>query len=75
MTEKTPAQLENELIETFLIAMKKGMTADEFFSVADATLQHLRGGMKNPVLEKIMNDSATTEDVRQMMALLKKAET
>ena len=71
MTDKTPAQLENELIETFLLAMKKGMTAEEFFSVADATLEHLRGGVINPVLDKIMSGSATSEEVSRMMEGLK----
>ncbi|MDH5756640.1 MAG: hypothetical protein OEZ55_08250 [Nitrospinota bacterium] len=74
MTDKSTSQLENELIDAFLLAMKKGMTANEFFSVADATLEHLRGGTSNPIVEKIMNDSATAEDVSNMVEQLKKKE-
>jgi len=64
--------LESELIEAFLLALKKGMTAEEFFAVADATLEHLRGGAQNPALEKVMNGSATPEEVGEMIRSLKK---
>ncbi|MDH4185261.1 MAG: hypothetical protein OEV92_13615 [Nitrospinota bacterium] len=67
MTEEGSSSLENELIETFLLALKKGMTAEEFFSTADATLEHLRGGVSNPVLEKVINGQATSEEVSRMI--------
>jgi hypothetical protein len=72
MKETTGANLESELIEAFLLAIKKGMTAEEFFAVADAALEHLRGGAQNPALGKIINGSATPAEVSEMVLALKK---
>ena len=71
MEKKSSADLENELIETFLLASKKGMSAEEFFAVAEATLRHLRGGAQNPVLEKVINGTATSEEVADMVKKLR----
>lgn len=67
---KIKVDLEREIIETFLSALKKGMTSEEFFVVADAALRHIKGGSRNEVLEKIINDTATPEDVEKMIASL-----
>lgn len=69
---KIKVDLEREIIETFLSALKKGMTSEEFFVVADAALRHIKGGARNEVLEKIINDKATPEDVEKMIASLLK---
>jgi len=67
----TPAtELENELIQIFLSALKKGMTAEEFFGMADITLEHLRGGAQNETLGKIIDNTATTDEVRRMIGSL-----
>lgn len=66
------SDIENDLIKTFLAALKKGMTADEFFAVADTTMEHLRGKTKNATIEKIMNDTATSDDVKRMVTSLNK---
>ncbi len=66
------ADIERELIETFIAALKKGMTAEEFFAMADTTMEHLRGKAKNETVEKIINNTATSEDVERMIASLNK---
>ncbi len=66
--------IEKELIETFLVALKKGMTPEEFFAMADTTLEHLRGGTQNQTIERVIRNTATPEDVEIMMANLKKGE-
>jgi hypothetical protein len=70
--EKTGINIENELIEAFMAAMKKGMTAEEFFSMADSTMEHLRGKAKNETIEKIINNTATPQDVKKMIDSLGK---
>ncbi|HJM82149.1 MAG TPA: hypothetical protein QF720_00935 [Nitrospinota bacterium] len=64
------SNIESELIETFIAATKKGMSAEEFFAVADATLEHLRGKTKNETMEKILNNTATNADVNKMIQAL-----
>jgi hydroxypyruvate isomerase len=66
------ADIERELIETFIAALKKGMTAEEFFAMADTTMEHLRGRAKNETIEKIINNTATSEEVERMIASLNK---
>ncbi len=72
MADDPATQLENELIQIFLSALKKGMTAEEFFGMADITLEHLRGGTQNETLGKIIDNTATTEEVRKMIGSLAK---
>lgn len=66
------AAIENEFISVLLSAMKKGMTPEEFFAVADATMAHLRGKTPNEIVERIMNDTASSGDVEKMIAGLRK---
>ena len=66
--------IEKELIETFMAALRKGMTAEEFFAMADTTLEHLRGGVKNETIEKIINDTATKEEVEKLFSAFNKKE-
>ena len=71
--EDYKASVENEFISVLLSAMKKGMTPEEFFAVADATMAHLRGRAPNEIVERIMNNTASSGDVEKMIAdLLKK---
>ncbi|HEB72205.1 MAG TPA: hypothetical protein ENI77_06235 [Nitrospirae bacterium] len=70
--EKTGHNIERELIEAFMAALKKGMTAEEFFAMADSTMEHLRGKAKNETIEKIINDTATPQDVQKMIDSLNK---
>lgn len=65
--EKTGNDIENELIEAFMAALKKGMTAEEFFAMADSTMEHLRGKVKNETIEKIINNTATPQEVEKMI--------
>lgn len=65
--EDHKASLENEFLSILLAAMKKGMTPDEFFAVADATIDHLRGKTQNEIVERIMNNTASSEDVDKMI--------
>ena len=55
-----------------LSALKKGMTADDFFNVAESTLDHLRGHLHSDTIEKIMNDTASADEVDQFIASLGK---
>ena len=71
--EDQKAKIENEFLSVLLSAMKKGMTPEEFFAVADATMAHLRGRTQNEIVERIMNNTASSGDVEKMIAdLLKK---
>jgi len=70
--DKTGQNIENELIETFMAALKKGMTAEEFFAMADSTMEHLRGKAKNETIEKIINNTATSKEVKKMIDSLNK---
>lgn len=72
MDEETGKNIENELIEAFIAAMKKGMTPEEFFAMADSTMEHLRGKAKNETIEKIINNTATPQDVKKMIESLNK---
>jgi len=70
--EDHKAIIENEFINVLLSAMKKGMTPEEFFAVADATMAHLRGRAQNDVVGRIINNTASSEDVEKMIADLSK---
>lgn len=70
--EETGHNIERELIEAFLTALKKGMTAEQFFAMADSTMEHLRGKAKNETIEKIINNTATPQEVEKMIDSLKK---
>lgn len=72
VSEDTKEKIESEFIGILLSAIKKGMSPEEFFAVADATMEHLRGKTPNQIIEKIMNDTASSDDVRKMMADLGK---
>ncbi len=52
--------------------MRKGMTVDEFFAMADATLNHLRGKDENETVEKIIKNSATPDEVKKMIESFQK---
>lgn len=64
--------IESEFIGVLVSALKKGMTAEEFFAVADTTLEHLRGAQTNETIEKIINETASPDEVAQLFASLKK---
>ena len=66
------AAIENEFISVLLSAMKKGMTPEEFFAVADATMAHLRGRTQNEIVGRIINNTASSGDVEKMIAELSK---
>lgn len=70
--EDQKAKIENEFLSVLLSAMKKGMTPEEFFAVADATMAHLRGRTPNEIVGRIMNDTASAGDVEKMIASLRK---
>jgi hypothetical protein len=70
LVHKGGNDIESELIEAFIAATRKGMSAEEFFAVADATLEHLRGKTKNETVEKILNNTATNADVNKMVQTL-----
>jgi len=60
-------KIESEFIGILLSAMKKGMSPEEFFALADATMEHMRGKTPNEIIEKIMNDTASSDEVRRMV--------
>ncbi len=65
--------VENEFLAILLAARQKGMSSRQFFSLAEATLKHMKGIDKNVVLSKIIDGEATTpEEVESMIAHLKK---
>jgi hypothetical protein len=70
--EDQKAAIENEFISVLLSAMKKGMTPEDFFAVADATMSHLRGKTQNEIVERIINNTASSGDVEKMIAGLSK---
>lgn len=70
MADKHKSQIENEFIGVLLSAIKKGMTPEEFFAVAEATMDHLRGKVPNETVERIMNGDASPEDVKNMISSL-----
>lgn len=70
--DEQKAIIENEFLGVLLSAMKKGMTPEEFFAVADATLSHLRGKTQNEIVERIINNTASSGDVEKMIADLSK---
>lgn len=70
--EDRKASIENEFISVLLSAMKKGMTPEEFFAVADATMAHLKGRTQNEIVERIINNTASSGDVEKMIAGLHK---
>ena len=72
MPENHRSEIENEFLGLLLSAIKKGMTVEEFFAVADATMDHLRGKVQNETVERIMHDQASPEDVRRMIDALSK---
>lgn len=67
MTEQIKNEFENEFISILISAMKKGMTAEEFFAMANATMSHLRGKIENETVAKIMDNSASPEEVKRMI--------
>ncbi|MBI4829561.1 MAG: hypothetical protein HY804_12280 [Nitrospinae bacterium] len=64
--------IERELLETFIAATKKGMTAEEFFAVAETALKHLRGGQPNETIDKIIKNTATPQDLERLLQSLHK---
>jgi len=70
MTEQIKKEFENEFISILLSAMEKGMTSDEFFAMANATMSHLRGKIENETVAKIMDNSASPQEVEKMIAEL-----
>ncbi len=72
MGHDNKTDLENEFIQILLSAMRKGMTVDEFFAMADATLNHLRGKDENETVEKIIKNSATPDEVKKMIESFQK---
>ncbi|MGK7345324.1 MAG: hypothetical protein ACNS63_05900 [Candidatus Nitrospinota bacterium M3_3B_026] len=72
MPEDRKSQIENEFISILLSAMKKGMSVDEFFALADATMDHLRGKVQNDTVEKVINGEASPDEVREMITSLNK---
>jgi len=66
------SQIENEFIGILLSAMKKGMTVDEFFAMADATMDHLRGKVQNETVKRIIDGEASPEEVKKMIENLGK---
>lgn len=74
MSDKTSSDIENEFIGILLSALKKGMTAEEFFAMADETLDHLRGKTSNETVEKIINGVASSEEVKAMIEKLQRKE-
>lgn len=70
--EEQKAAIENEFIGVLLSAMKKGMTPEEFFAVADATMAHLKGKTQNETVERIINNTASSQDVEKLIASLSK---
>ncbi|MBI4666687.1 MAG: hypothetical protein HY751_09800 [Nitrospinae bacterium] len=70
MTHNVKDELENEFIGILLSAIQKGMTPEEFFAVAEATMEHLRGRTPNEIVDKIMNNTASAEDVEKMISSL-----
>ena len=72
MSQKSKENLENEFIGILLSALKKGMTADDFFNVAESTLDHLRGRLHSDTIEKVMNNTASAEEVERFVTSLGK---
>ena len=70
--DKLKSEVENEFLGLLLSAMKKGMTVEEFFGVADIALDHLRGSVNNETMAKIIKGSASREDVEKMLEELPK---
>lgn len=67
MSQDQKDKIESEFIGILLSAMKKGMSPEEFFALADATMEHMRGKTPNEIIEKIMNDTASSDEVRRMV--------
>ncbi len=74
MSDKTSSDIENEFIGILLSALKKGMMTEEFFAVADETLNHLRGKTSNETVEKIIKGAASSEEVKAMIEKLQNKE-
>lgn len=72
MPDDRKSQIENEFISVLLSAMKKGMSVDEFFALADATMDHLRGKVQNDTVERVINGEASPDEVREMISSLNK---
>lgn len=68
--DKLKSEIENEFLKLLISATKKGMTVEEFFGVADITLDHLKGSSNNETIAKIISGSASPEDVDKMLGEL-----
>lgn len=64
-------KIESEFLALLLEARRKGMSSQQFFALADATLQHLKGAVSNETLAKVMDESATPDDVIALLNGLK----
>lgn len=71
MSENAKNEFENEFTKILISAIQKGMTTEEFFAMADTTLEHLRGKTQNETVEKVIKDTASPAEVSKMIASLK----
>ncbi len=70
--EDIKSEIENQFLSILLSAMKKGIPPEQFFAIAEATMNHMKGRDLNDTIAKIMKGEATPEDVDKLMESIKK---
>lgn len=64
--------LENEFLAILLQARKKGMSSRQFFHLVEATLKHQKGVDQDTTLSKVIDNTATSEEVEILISRLDK---
>lgn len=72
MNKSDAEEIENQFLAILLDAMKKGMTPEEFFALADSAICHLKGDGKSDIIGKIIEGTATGADADELIDSLGK---